>query len=106
MFYFNRFRQIFLDVKDAQEPDVIIWENQHISSANRTIRTAIVMLITVILVGLSFGGIVYSKYYQDMAAKEYDVSMCGSTEVVLTEAYQDYLKKKEIQSGKFGCYCF
>jgi hypothetical protein len=41
-----------------------------------------------------------------MAAKEYDVSMCGSTEVVLTEAYQDYLKKKEIQSGKFGCYCF
>lgn len=64
------------------------------------------MLITVILIGLSFGGIVFSKYYQDMAAKEYDISMCGNVELTLTEAYQDYLKKKEIQSGKFGCYCF
>lgn len=54
------------------------------------------MLITVILIGLSFGGIVFSKYYQDMAAKEYDVSMCGNVELTLTEAYQDYLKKKEI----------
>jgi hypothetical protein len=26
-----RFRNIFLNVKDAPEPDVIIWENQHIS---------------------------------------------------------------------------
>lgn len=46
------------------------------------------MLITVILIGVSFGGIVFSKYYQDTAAKEYDISICsGSVEVTLTEAY-------------------
>jgi hypothetical protein len=46
------------------------------------------MLITIILIGVSFGGIVFSKYYQDTAAKEYDITMCSATtEVTLTEAY-------------------
>lgn len=52
-----------MDVKDAPEPDVIIWENQHIGDVNRMIRTGIVMLITIILIVVSFAGIIVSKYY-------------------------------------------
>ncbi len=74
-------------MKDAPEPDVIIWENQHISSVSRTIRTNVVMFITLMLVVISFGGIVYSKFYQDMAAKEYDISTCGVIDLPQAVAY-------------------
>ena len=52
-------------MKKAPEPDVIIWENQHIGNVERKIRTGIVTVITLALVILSFAGIIVSKYYQD-----------------------------------------
>jgi len=70
------------------------------------LRTGLVTFITVVLLLASFGGIIISKYYQDQAAKDYDISMCGKDAITLTEAYQDYLKPKSVQSGQFGCYCF
>ena len=76
-----------MNIKDAPEPDVIIWENQHIGDVNRMIRTGIVTFITVILLVASFAGIIISKYYQDQAAKEYDVSICGKDVISVTEAY-------------------
>jgi len=51
------------------------------------IRTGIVGFITVVLLIASFGGIVISKYYQDQAAKEFDVSICGKDVISITEAY-------------------
>ena len=58
---------------------MIIWQNQHIGKVQRQIRTGIVTVITIVLLLLSFGGIIVSKYYQDVAASDYDISMCGST---------------------------
>lgn len=102
----KQFRGTFLNIKEAPEPDVIIWENQHIGDFSRMLRTGLVTFITVILLIASFGGIIISKYYQDQAAKEYDVSICGKEVITITEAYQDYLKPAAVRSGRFGCYCF
>jgi hypothetical protein len=54
-----------LNIKEAPEPDVIIWENQHIGDVSRMLRTALVTFITVVLLIASFAGIIMSKYYQD-----------------------------------------
>ena len=64
------------------------------------------MVITIFLLIASFAGIIISKYYQDQAAKEYDVSICGKEIIPLPEAYQDYLKPSTVRSGKYGCFCF
>lgn len=63
--YPYRFKGRYLDVQIAPEPDVIIWENQHIGNVERTIRTGIVTVITIALVILSFAGIIIAEYYQD-----------------------------------------
>jgi hypothetical protein len=54
----------------------------------------------------SFAGIIVSKYYQDLAADEYDISKCGKVEITQIEAYTDYLLPKDKQSGMLGCYCY
>lgn len=102
----KKFKNTWLDVKKAPEPDVIIWQNQHISKTNRAIRTGIVALITIFLLGVSFGSIIVSKYYQDVASQKFDISNCGTAEITKDEAYADYQRPEDRQVGRLGCYCF
>ncbi len=71
-------REKWLEIKEAPEPSVILWKNLHIGNTNRFFRTLFVMFVTLVLLAITFAGIVVTKYYQDLASSEYDISGCGS----------------------------
>ena len=52
-----------IEVEGAPEPSDIIWENRGISTTTKTIRTAIVVVITLILLAISFVMIFSSQRY-------------------------------------------
>jgi hypothetical protein len=98
----------WLAVKKGPEPTVINWSNLHIGSVSRSIRTLIVTFITVALLALSVFGIVISKYYQDTASEQFDVSKCGALGKTITQALalEDEAKSLDRKIGLMNCYCY
>jgi len=75
-------------VKKAESPDLINWENLHVTRAGRCIRIFAISLVTIILVVLSFGFIVYAKSIE-REAKEFSPAINCPDELVTIEEAQD-----------------
>lgn len=97
---------LWLDVREAPEPSVIIWNNLSVGGCNRFIRTLLVAVGTIVLLAVSVTGIVVTKYYQDLYSSEYNLSNCGSITVTKTEAFADYNLPPDRQLGLMNCYCY
>lgn len=94
-------------MKKGPEPTVINWQNLHIGSFSRWIRTLIVTLITIILLAASVFGIVTSKYYQDEVSLKYDVTKCpGGDLITQSQALEDEAKPIERKVGLMNCFCY
>jgi len=96
------------EVHKGPEPTVINWANLHVGGFSRGIRTLIVALITILLLGVSIFGIVVSKYYQDETSEKFDVSKCGAITETLTMdmALDDEAKPLDRKLGLMNCYCY
>ena len=66
-----------MSIKEAPEPTVINWKNLNVGSCSRFIRTLFVAFVTILLLAISFAGIVVSKYFQDLVDEKYAITKCG-----------------------------
>ncbi len=73
-FYIFSFKGKWPVVLDGPEPSDILWQNLSVGKFSRFVRTFIVTIITVIMLILSIVGIVVSQFYQDEAAKKFNIS--------------------------------
>jgi len=104
---YKRLRNRWMLVDAGPEPTVIFWENLHVGDFNRAVRSAIVYLITFIILIASIGGIVISQNYQNEASAKFDISKCSTTvEITQTQAYNDTQLPSTLQTGLLNCYCY
>ncbi len=61
----------------APSPDNIIWENIYINPVSKYLRRALSILITIILLVLTFVLIVYLRNVEDNIIAEYPTVDCG-----------------------------
>jgi hypothetical protein len=78
-------------LKAGPEPTVIQWENLHVGKLSRCLRTTFVTVITIVILGMSIGGIVISQYYQTEASKKFNIEKCGAgAPITQDQALNDY----------------
>jgi len=102
----KKFQEQWLDVRRAPEPEVILWENQHVTVWNRLWKwafTLFLMAISLIAVLATLAG---TQYYANKSTKDFDSELCGTREITQEQAYADSLLPEARQVGLLGCYCF
>jgi len=62
-----RFKGVWLEIKKAPEPEVILWENQHITSKNRFLRSVLATFVTSSLLIACIFVISIGQYYDNKA---------------------------------------
>lgn len=64
-------------MRRAPEPEVILWENQHVTTWNRVWKwafTLFLMLVCLILVLATLAG---TQYYANKSTNDFDAEVCG-----------------------------
>jgi len=77
----KKFSGQWLDVRRAPEPEVVIWENQHVTTFTRIwkwLLTLFLMLISLIAVLATLAG---TQYYANKQTKDFDSEVCGTREI-------------------------
>jgi hypothetical protein len=62
-----RFKGVWLEIKKAPEPEVILWENLHITSKNRFLRSVFATFVTSSLLIACIFVISIGQYYDNKA---------------------------------------
>lgn len=86
---FKKFQGQWLDVRRAPEPEVVLWENQHVTMCTRIWKglfTLFLMLISLICVLATLAG---TQYYANKQTKDFDSEVCGTREITMDQAYAD-----------------
>mmetsp|Transcript_21614 Transcript_21614/g.20740 ORF Transcript_21614/g.20740 Transcript_21614/m.20740 type:complete len:107 (+) Transcript_21614:1495-1815(+) len=101
---------------EAQEPTNIIWENRHLTKAQRLQRSFKAWVIIIILVFLSFTLIYYIQYFALKLTNKYPEADCGAIKNSYGDefyyyAYQEYVdyadpEQEYFLTGSLQCYCY
>jgi hypothetical protein len=73
----------FLEVKRAPEPEVVLWQNQHITKMSRIWRKLLVFFITFLILMVCLTIISVANYYQEEAGERFETDFCENLEITM-----------------------
>lgn len=68
----KKFKGQWLDIRRAPEPEVVLWQNQHITNKTRYLRGLLVALICFIMLSLCLTLVSIAQYFQEQSEEKYD----------------------------------
>jgi hypothetical protein len=95
----------WLNVMRASEPEVILWENQHVTSTNRLFRFILATFFTFLILMMCLAILSTGQYFEDKTEEEFKTKICENLSVTMDQAYADALLPKDRQAGLLTCYC-
>lgn len=103
-----RFHNKFMRVKQAVEPDLILWQNFGVSKKSRFFRTIIFILFTIMLLMVCFYGILLLEHFIQKTEVNFPSQINCNTDVTKVAASADaynFIHNRPDQTGDFFCFC-
>lgn len=98
-----------LEVRQAPEPELVIWENQYVTRRQNCCKGFLIYFLSTIILFATLGGIYGLLIVDQMAAVSTDAQgqweSCGDLTYTIKQAMDDYLLPKNRQNGVVECYC-
>jgi len=99
-----QFKNRFLNLKPAVDPELLLWQNFGVSKKQRCMRIIIFVIFVLGILSLCFYSILFLEYtIQDSEAKLPGYDCSG--DVLITQASTDYFNDLENRNGDFVCFC-
>ena len=95
----------WLEVYEAPQPSIILWENLSVTAFNRFLRILLVSLISGGLIAITFVLMVLCKNYQSDLTSSYNASSCPDRTISKEDAYRDSEMPESERQGLMHCYC-
>lgn len=96
----------YLDVNEARDPSLILWENLGTSKIDRTFRvgftTILGFILLVITASINLWGASVDKTVQEFSPQ---IDCSATSDITAADALADY-QRGDQQQGKMYCYCY